>query len=95
MSKPFASIDSAALETVTGGRRSGSTSQSSTDERLLTALDGIKSALADLSKSQQTQNHSSGLEQLLPLLLSQLGGGGGFGTGGGFGCGNGRGGGRR
>ena len=86
------------LDQVTGGRRSASSgSATDRDDRILDAIEGLKSAITDLGKSRSAQN-SNGLEMLLPLLLSQMGGsrGGGGGTGSGpcGGAGNGTGGGR-
>ncbi|MEZ4404359.1 MAG: hypothetical protein R3B06_30340 [Kofleriaceae bacterium] len=93
MRKDFATIDPAALETVTGGRRAAaSTSRSASDDRLMDALNDIKSALSDLGKQQQ-QQPSNGLDQLLPILMMQMlsgNRGGGPGYGGGNGCGGGR-----
>ncbi|MBK9036975.1 MAG: hypothetical protein IPL61_37945 [Myxococcales bacterium] len=88
MPNDFTAIDPDALETVTGGRRS-STSGSSTDDRLFDALSDIKSALSDLGKNQ-AQPSSSGLDQLMPILMMQMmNRGTGPGTGGGNGCGGG------
>lgn len=91
MRKDFATIDPTALEAVTGGRRSGSSSsRSSLDDRLLDKLDDIQNALRDLG-TQQQQKSSSGLDQLLPLLaMSLMNRGSGPGFGGGNGCGGGR-----
>lgn len=90
MPKDFATIDPAALDAVTGGRRTGSSSsRSSIDDRLMDKLDDIQNALRDLGKQQQ--GSSSGLDQLLPLLaMSLLNRGNGPGYGGGNGCGGGR-----
>lgn len=90
MPRDFDAIDLAALDSVTGGRRTA-TSSTSSDDRLLDALDRITSSLAELGKNQ-SQPSSSGLDQLMPILMMQLLNRGN-GTGGGFGSGNGTGGG--
>lgn len=96
MSKDFNTIDLAALEVVTGGRRSATSGRSTDrDDRILDAIEGLRSAITDLGKAQ-SQPRSNGIEMLLPLLLSQLGGfrgGGRTGSGPCGGAGNGTGGG--
>lgn len=94
--KDFQTIDLDALEGVTGGRRTA-TSSTSGDDRILDAIDSLKDAITDLGKQQQQKQSGSGMEQLLPMLMMQLlnggrggGGGGGPGWGGGNGCGGGR-----
>lgn len=88
----FQTIDLDALDGVTGGRRT-STSSSSGDDRILDAIDSLKDAITDLGRQQQ-QKQSNGLDQLLPMLMMQIlngnRGGGGPGWGGGNGCGGGR-----
>lgn len=86
MPRDFDAIDPTALDSVTGGRRTA-TSSTSSDDRLLDALDRITSSLAELGKNQ-AQPSSSGLDQLMPILMMQLlnrGPGSGTGTGGGRG----------
>lgn len=70
MPRDFDAIDLAALDSVTGGRRTA-TSSSSSDDRLLDALDRITASLAELGKNQ-SQPSSSGLDQLMPILMMQL-----------------------
>lgn len=91
MSKPFATIDPTALDAVSGGRRSSTSRSSDDDQRLLDALTDIKNSLADLGRQQQ-QRSSSGLDQLLPILMMKMltrGSGSGPGCGGGNGAGGG------
>ena len=70
MPRDFAAIDPTALDSITGGRRTA-TSSTSSDDRLLDALERITSSLADLGKNQNPSS-SSGLDQLMPILMMQM-----------------------
>ncbi|MBK9035540.1 MAG: hypothetical protein IPL61_30500 [Myxococcales bacterium] len=67
---PFATIDSAALSTVTGGRRSASSSRSDLDDRMMDMLNGIESAIKDLGRDQN--KGSDAMSQLMPILALSM-----------------------
>ena len=74
MSNPkdaFATIDTAALETITGGRRAASgRSTSDFETKMMDTLNSIESALKDLGRNQN--QGSDALSQLMPLLAMSM-----------------------
>ena len=74
MSKPakhaFTAIDSAALATVSGGRRSSSGSRAAQDDRMMDMLSSIESAIKDLGRDAPKGNDA--MSQLMPILALSM-----------------------
>lgn len=67
---PFASIDPAALDAVSGGRRASTARSADLDDRLMDTLNNIENAIRDLGRNQN--KGSDALSQLMPILAMSL-----------------------
>lgn len=65
-SPTFTAIDTDALDAVVGGR----TSTSSTDTRVLDAINGLGASLKTLGTQNQAQPAGGGIAAMMPLLLA-------------------------
>lgn len=72
MTKPiataFTTIDSSALDVVTGG----ATGRADRDERILEKLASLTSALGDLAAGPQNQKGNDPMAALMPILMMKM-----------------------
>lgn len=65
----FATIKPTALEAVSGGRRS-STSSRGTDDRIMDSLNSLENAIRDVGRNNQ--NQPDPMSQMMPLLAMTM-----------------------